>query len=514
MNKTTKLLLLVFAMLLIAALAVCSAEEAATRQAGLSTNESVQWAKNAEADAENAPVVKMLENGVKVQKTPYNTAASDTTQGAYDKKLVKSWNNIYLNADNRGCTACHTIEDALEMMETYHGIIYIGYETEQGIQNCFGCHSFYGDTKLRDSIHTVHQTSDLFNTMGGSCESCHYIQYDENGNARFQRWDYVKYDVLRGIADLAADTVETEFAWNQTEITDHEDMYFKSIKADPATWVNDDSQLSQDVYDAWTIKFTGDIDNPCEMTLNELIEKYADKMETKVLKSHCCVNGPGQAMIYQAEVTGIPIAAIMEDLGVHEDANMFYPIGADGYCYNVYTQTMVDDEGMLIVKMNGDTLYADQGWPVAFWCKYMSAGNFTKQVVELSWAQSDGGSWDFYGDFTDCTTGRPFDKPNVAVLNATDGQIFAASEKIHLEGYADAWNEPIVKLEFSFDHGVTWQEYPIEDATAVNWVYWTMDLNNITDPGAYLMRIRATSLQADGSLRVNDELTNFMFNVQ
>jgi hypothetical protein len=41
-----------------------------------------------------------------------------------------------------------------------------------------------------------------------------------------------------------------------------------------------------------------------------------------------------------------------------------------------------------------------------------------------------------------------------------------------------------------------------------------MDINNITEPGSYLMRIRATSQQPDGSLRVNDELTNFMFNIQ
>ena len=505
MKKTTKLLAILCAvMMLISACAV--AEEATSRQATL--NETISWDKNAEADEANAPRVKTLDNGVQVQKTPYNTAASDTTQGAYDKKLVKSWNNIYLNADNRGCTACHTIEDALEMMETYHGIIYFGYDTEQGIQNCFGCHSFYGDTKLRDSIHTVHQTSSTFSAMGGTCESCHYIADDGS----FQRWDYVKYDVLRGIADVDAESVDVSFDLNQTQITEHENMFYKSVKADPTEWVNDDAMIDEETFNNWTIKFTGDIDNPCEMTLAELIEKYGT--ETRVMKSHCVVNGPGQAMIYQAEVTGISIAKIVEDLGLHEDANMFYPIGDDGYCYNVYTQTMLDEGGLLVIGMNGDTIYADQGWPVAFWCNEMSAGNFTKRVVELNFSHSDGGSWDFYGDFTDCTTGRPFDKPNVGVLTATDGQIFTAGEAIHLEGYADAWNEPIVKLEYSFDHGATWKEFDIEGADTTRWVYWTLDINNITEPGSYLMKIRATSQQADGELRVNDELTNFMFNVQ
>ena len=151
------------------------------------------------ADEKYAPKVTELENGVKVQKTPFNTSPADG-------KLIRSWSNLYLNADNRGCTACHTIEDALEMMETYHGIIYMGYETEQGLQNCFGCHGFYS-TKLRDSVHNVHQRRAAFKAMGGTCESCHYISDD----GEFQRWDYVKYDVLFGLTDLAADTVETSF---------------------------------------------------------------------------------------------------------------------------------------------------------------------------------------------------------------------------------------------------------------------------------------------------------------
>lgn len=500
MTKTIRLLSLVFALLMAVTAAGCALaeEETATRQASLP--ETASYAKNAVADEKYAPKVTELENGVKVQKTPFNTSPADG-------KLIKSWNNLYLNADNRGCTACHTIEDALEMMETYHGIIYMGYETEQGLQNCFGCHGFYS-TKLRDSVHNVHQRSAAFKAMGGTCESCHYISDD----GEFQRWDYVKYDVLFGLTDLAADTVETSFDWNQTEITPHEKMFFKSIKSDPSTWITDESQTSDEAFENWTIKFTGDIDNPCEMTLAELIEKYGT--ETRVMKYHCVINGPGQGMIYQAEVTGIPIEKIMADLGVHEDANMFYPIGSDGYCYNVYTQTMLDEKGMLVVGLNGDRIYADQGWPVSYWCNEMSAGNFTKQVVELKFEHSDGGSWDFYGDFTDATTGRPFDKPNVAVLNATDGQIFEAGQPIHLEGFADAWNEPIVKLEFSFDHGATWQEYPIDNAVTQRWVYWTMDIANIAGPGSYLLRIRATSQMADGGLRVNDELTNFMFNVQ
>ena len=377
MNKSTRVLALCCALLVAVLMtAVAAAEVDPERLAKLP--QTASYGKNDDADAKYAPRVTTLDNGVQIQKTPLNTTPADG-------KLVESWNNLYLNADNRGCTACHTIEDALEMMETYHGIIYMGYETEQGLQNCFGCHGFYS-TKLRDSIHTIHQRSSAFAAMGGSCESCHYITAD----GEFQRWDYVKYDVLFGLTDLAADAVETSFSWNDTEITDHSRMFFKSIKSDPSTWLTSEEQVTDEMFDTWTIKFTGDIDNPCEMTLPELIEKYGTV--TRTMKYHCVVNGPGQAMVYQAEVTGIPITRIMEDLGVHEDANMFYPIGDDGYCYNIYTDLLVQEDGLLVVGLNGDRIYADQGFPVAFWCNHMTAGNFTKKVCELRFAKTDSAS--------------------------------------------------------------------------------------------------------------------------
>ncbi|HBD87223.1 MAG TPA: molybdopterin-binding protein [Clostridiales bacterium] len=448
-----------------------------------------------------APRITTLENGVRIQRTPTNTEAGD-------RMLVTSWNNVYLNADNRGCTACHTLEDALADMDTYHGIVTMGYETEQTVANCFGCHYFY-TTKLRDSIHAIHNNSDEFEAMEGDCMSCHYLSDDGD----YLRWDYVKYDVLRGIAGIDADTASqmASFSWNQTEITDHEQMFFKSIKSAPEEWWTVDSQIPDDIWDTWTVNVTGDMDNPFSMTIQELVDTFGTVTQT--LKAHCVVNGPGEAMIYQAEVTGIPVSRILEYAQLHDDANMFYPIGEDGYCYNIYTSVALEEECLLVVEMNGEKLYADQGAPISFWGYELSSGNFTKRLTDIQVLHSDGGSWDFYGDFFDPTYGDDFNKPNSGVLTATSGQIFEAGETIHLEGYIDAWNEPITKLEMSFDKGNTWVVYPIENATTKQWVYWNLDLDGFEE-GSYLIRLRATSLREDGTEHVQNYLTNFMFNVQ
>lgn len=474
--------------------------------------ERVPWEKNQVANEKYAPRVKEMPNGVRVQKTPATDRALDTQAGDVASKTVSAWNNIFLNADNRGCTACHTIEDALEMMETYHGVIYFGYNVEQGLQNCFGCHSFY-DSKIRDSVHAMHNFSPAFKAMNGSCESCHYIDVDADGNVKYERWDYVKYDLLQGYKSVAAENADYGFEWNQTEITPHEKMYFKSIKTNPSEWLTSESQVTDEMFTSWTIAFTGSIGNPMIMTLPELMETYGT--EDRVMKSHCTVNGPGMGMIYQAKITGIPLKAIVEDLGLDPETTMVNPIGDDGYCYTISLESMLREDALLVVGMNDEMIYADQGFPVAFWCNEMSAGNFTKRINEVNFSTT-GASWDFYGDFTDATTGLQFDKPNVGVLSAYDGQIFAAGEPVHLEGYADAWNEPIVKIEYSLDKGATWIEQPIEDANTTQWVYWKLDLNGL-EPGSYLMKIRATSLMADGSVRTNEvpnQMTNYTFNVQ
>ena len=507
MRKTMKLVALIG--ILVLALATSAFAESLPQA---TVTERTSWEKNAEADAKYAPEVRVLENGVRIQRTPYNTGALDTSAGNVEAKTIKSWNTYFLDADNRGCTACHTIEDALEMMETYHGIIYFGYNNEQGLQNCFGCHSFY-DNNMRSAIHTLHERSDAFEAMGGNCSSCHYIDRKDDGTIVYERWDYVKYDVLKGLENIPAENMNTTFAWNQTEITPHEKMYYKSTKADPKTWTTTDDQLPADIRDTWTVKFTGAVKEEKEYTINELIEKFGT--EKRVMKSHCTVNGPGQGMIYQAEVEGIPMSKILEEV-ILDGATSVYPTAADGYCYPVSVDVMLKEEALLVVGMNGDPIYADQGAPIAIWFNELSAGNFIKELSEVRFS-NDGSSWDFYGDFTDATTGLQFDKPNVGVLSAYDGQIFNFGETVHLEGYADAWNEPITKIEFSFDHGATWKSYDIENADTTRWVYWTLDIDDIPAKGSYLIEIRVTSQKADGTVRTNEvpyQMTYFMFNVQ
>ena len=456
----------------------------------------------AEVDKANAPRVTTMSNGVQIQRTPFSTT------NVYGR-VVSSWNNLYMNADNRGCAACHTLETALDSMKTFHGAIYMGYDAEFTLATCFGCHGYSGNTEFRDAIHSLHFTNTAFNAMNGNCESCHFIDMD----GKYQQWDFVKYDVLRGITDMPADTVEADFAWNQTEITPNEKFFYKNPKSEPDQWLFYDDQITEDIYKNWTIKVSGDVDNPFEMTIDEMVEKFGTV--TQLMKANCVINGIGDPMICQAEVTGIPVAKIVEYAAAHEDANIFAPYGDDGYCYQMYTQEVIDLNGIIVLEINGETLPAGQGFPAAFWAEDMAYGNFSKRVNEIQiTSDPEGPSWALYGWVTTDSEGNYYNKPNMGVLSTYSATIFPQGQPVHLEGYADAWNEPITKIEFSFDHGATWIEYPIENAVTAQWVYWTMDLKNDFAPGSYLIKMRATSQLADGSERSMFRTADFMFNVQ
>ncbi|NLC66311.1 MAG: molybdopterin-dependent oxidoreductase [Clostridium sp.] len=455
--------------------------------------------KNEAADEKFAPKVINWINGEKIQRTPTNNELQDG-------RLVKSWNNIYLDADNRGCNACHSLEDALEGMETFHGVIYFGYPIEQNYYNCEACHSFF-DTKHKDSIHTLHNRSDAFQSVKGSCDSCHYI--DDEGN--YKMWDFVKYDVLRGIDEVAADDLDADFTWDQTTVTPNDKMYYKSPKNAPDEWLTDKTQATDELFENWTVKVTGEVDNPFEMTLPELIEEFGT--ETHLMKSHCTINGAGQPMVYQAEVTGVPIKKIMEYAKVNESVNTFNPIGDDGFCFNVYTDTVLEEDGLLVTEMNGEPIPADQGFPVAFWSYKLAAGNFTKHLVEINFESSEEAAAELYGGFTHPKTGLNFDKPNVGVLTATSGQIFEAGKPVHLEGFADAWDEPITQVDVSLDKGKTWKEFKIDEASPNQWVYWNLDFSNL-EPSAYVAQFRGHSTKPDGTNRISEYYAEFLFHVQ
>ena len=515
--KKTHLLLLVLALVLsLACVAVSYAEES---DHGDPSNLK-DWDKW-------EPKVQVMENGVRVQSVPdaCEPAYGGTSWNFYAGNGWKYYNTYFLNADNRGCTACHTLQWAMKQIN--HCIYDGAYPTNtMEYQSCIGCHSStYSGMGLQQPIHTTHLRSAAFDSMGGSCESCHYI--DSEGN--YLRWDFVKYDVMYGMTMVSADELSYDLEWNQTEVTPDE-YVFGSKWGNAYGWgKTEDNQFgytldytkqfdNDDYLNTYKITIDGLVEKPGEYSLQELIDACGSVKDTYV--THCTINGNGGSFIYQAEMTGIPVEKILEYVGADMTMNnVICPLGYDNYYYSMTLENVIKECGMLVYEYNGHKLTDIEGFPVAYNCHHISAGNMTRTVTSLtvySWEEAND-NWvygEYYGDFMDDYSGYNVSKPNMGVLTAYNGQIFTPGETVHLEGYANAYEEPITKIEFSFDKGETWFEADTSTADSVRWVYWKLDLKDLPE-GAYVMWMRATSLNDEtNEPRVMQEIPKFLINVK
>lgn len=467
---------------------------------------------------------KDARNAENQQPAQYTDRFGFTVQAVPNDDI--GYNLSFLDADNRGCTSCHTLEEACLGLDIGHQVLFHGYPTIQTVDNCRTCHwpinpKFPYRTDLRESIHGIHNGSTMFRDYAnGTCSSCHEIDHEGN----FLLWDDVKYDVLRGITDVTAEDASLQVSYDQDTLTDTSQMYFKSEKSDPKDWHLDNDNIDPSIQENWVITFDGDIANPCEMTIPELVEMFGT--ETRITKNTCMVNGTGNALAYQAEVEGIPLDKIIEYLQPSDTANCYKAYSSSDDFGNPQPLDFVlgDGDGLLVIKMNGELLPASQGYPVISMMNMASGCEFTKLPDRISITTEKEGSAIYKNMMKRPTLGKVADpdipeptwKPNSAVLNMPSGVVLSdqVGKPITIEGFADANEEPITKIEFSLDHGKTWTEMETPDNDPNRWTYWRATFTPEAE-GAYLLEVRTTSRYAsDGTEHSSRENTRFLFNVK
>lgn len=499
----------------------CSSQSTESADAKQGENNFPTMELNAIANEDWAaylPKIITKEDGTRVQKTPLAEGGYRGSGYGYATDF-RFYNTYILNADQRGCNSCHELESVMKArVNSGAHELYVGtYEAESmPWGNCVACHMAY-DVNLMDSMH-AHMDRESFRDMGGSCNSCHYI--DEDGN--YLMWDDVKYDVMKGMTDIEASDMDIDVEWNQDEITPAENMF--QVQSVPHGYAFANPEFSDSIRDEWTVKFSGEMDNPSELTIQQMIDMFGT--ETRVQTIECTINGTGGSLIFQAEVTGIPLNKIMDYLQLRDTAKVIDPIGVDGYDVGIYTSVARECNPLLVFEMNGQELNEAQGYPLMLcYGEGISAGLDTRYLCEMQFSEEglngkypgNGYLEGVYGAYTypyGPHEGELISTPNIGVLTAESGQIFNSGEPVHLEGYAYAYNEQVTKVEFSFDHGNTWTEVSTEGSDSNRWVYWKMDVHNLLEPGSYLLQMRATSVTEEGVQHTNSFQPQFLINVQ
>lgn len=208
-------------------------------------------------------------------------------------------------------------------------------------------------------------------TTDGDTDVQPIITSDANSES-YYKTDIVKLDVVPG-----------EFSYTQTEASANSVI---SAIANASQYlcganghmVKDDSTLPEN----WEVNVQGLVKNPKAFTFQEM--KDSDTVQ-KLLMGCTCMGNPtdGRASA-NAEVTGIPVNAILQETGIAEGANTIVFTSADGYEVALPLQYVLQRYCPIVFDINGAPIAEVVGGTNQLWLGATSANYFARDIVSIT----------------------------------------------------------------------------------------------------------------------------------
>jgi DMSO/TMAO reductase YedYZ molybdopterin-dependent catalytic subunit len=235
----------------------------------------------------------------------------------------------------------------------------------------------------------------------------------------------------------------------------------------------------------WRLRIHGMVDREVTLTYEELLGRRL----TQAWVTLCCVSNPvGGELIGNAWWSGVRVADLLAEAGVHPGADAVKQTSHDGWTCGTPIEALTDGRNaMLAVAMNGEPLPVEHGFPVRMVVPglygFVSA---TKWVVDLEVTRFD--------DFTAFWTDRGWSergpvKTESRVEVPRDGARVGAG-KVRVGGHAWAQHTGIEKVEVRLD-GHAWREVDLGRVPGNDtWVQWSGTLD--VPSGDHTLAVRAT----------------------
>jgi len=233
----------------------------------------------------------------------------------------------------------------------------------------------------------------------------------------------------------------------------------------------------------WKLRFTGMVDNPFELTFDELL---AMPMVEQTITIACVSNKVGGRLIGNARWLGVPLRNLLDEAGVQPGATQIVGRSVDDFTVGFPTSTLDGDRPALVaVGMNGEPLPADHGFParlvVSGLYGYVSA---TKWLTEVEMTTLEG--YDAYW----IPRGWAKEAPIKTQSRIDTPRRPVAQGIIPIAGVAWAQSRDIVRVEVQVDD-LGWVDATLSERISEHawrqWVYlWE------AEPGAHRLRVRAT----------------------
>lgn len=272
--------------------------------------------------------------------------------------------------------------------------------------------------------------------------------------------------------------VEGSFSWDQDVISPSNDVFniygtaLTGACAKPSFAFEEGKEAIGEYY----INVSGSLTHSQTITLADLEEKE----ETKVMACACATGN----VVVNAEVSGIPLSAILQLTELEAGANTITFKGSDGYGIPMPLTYALEKNAMIVYKVNGETL--PDGQTSQLWMPGTVAKYFTRNIVDIEITAEE--------EVPEVITAGDEYRAHISIMNYADEAAFTTGETIVFEGYADDYDVAIAAIEVSMDDGETWTAYEVEGATVDKWVYWYFGYTPEA-AGTYKMQVRAVTAE-------------------
>jgi DMSO/TMAO reductase YedYZ molybdopterin-dependent catalytic subunit len=294
----------------------------------------------------------------------------------------------------------------------------------------------------------------------------------------------------------------------------------------------------------WKLKIEGAVEKPIELSYEDLMKLPAKSLIATI---ECAGNGRvhlsppvpglqwGQGAVGNAEWTGVPLAAILEKVGVKKGAVDVILEGADkgqinaeprspgpvAFARSLPIEKARKDEVLLAYKMNGETLPASHGYPlrvvVGGWYGMASVKWLSRIVVSDKPYEGFFQTLDY--SYFERRDGLPTLKPVTAIqpkaILARPGlqEVIPSGKPFRVFGAAWAGERPVAKVEMSLDGGKNWKGAKLlGDAKPFQWVLWEYAWENPAKGEASLIARATDDLGATQPATRDADRRTYMIN--
>ncbi len=287
----------------------------------------------------------------------------------------------------------------------------------------------------------------------------------------------------------ALDTLDGDVAGISSYVTPNDSFY----RIDTAF-----GQVPQIDPTSWRLRFTGMVDNPYELSFDEI---QAMDLSDYVITLSCVSNRVGGNLVGNAIWTGVPLSVLLDRAGVQPGADQVVGRSVDDWTAGFPTPVVYDGRNaILAIGMNDEFLPTNHGFParlvVAGLYGYVSAVKWIDEIHLTTWDGFDGywvpRGWSKEGPMK---TQSRIDVPAA-------GRGLTAGQTTPIAGIAWAPTRGIERVEVNIDDE-GWLPCELGDALGdESWVQWHREWT----PTAGRHRIQVRATDGDGVTQSSREV--------